>query len=146
MSANAIADLYRFTDSTGRVRYTNKKEWCQKKYQCSTLPLESGLPQYPKSKLSQYPKMPVTKSQLIVIKKAILNSLKDPYSAHFKWSKNVYIDGEDIGYCAFVNAKNSYGGYTGYTPFSVYLMESTKGWKAVRVNISSEINCPKIDD
>ncbi|WP_143271686.1 hypothetical protein [Bradyrhizobium mercantei] len=43
--------------------------------------------------------------------------LKDPVSAQYRWS-DLVIDpaakGNEVGYCFRVNAKNSYGGYTGF--------------------------------
>jgi len=48
------------------------------------------------------------------ISKVVSDRLKDPESARFKWMKMVV---GSINYCGLVNAKNSYGGYTGYTPF-----------------------------
>lgn len=54
-----------------------------------------------------------TKAQLIVIKKAFSDRLKDPYSMKLK---NVKI-ADDGSMCGEVNAKNSYGAYTGYTTF-----------------------------
>lgn len=63
---------------------------------------------------------------------AVKNSLKDPDSAQFQDVK---------GYCGEVNAKNSYGGYTGFKKFYIsngqaeFLDEEnplafTLGWKA----------------
>lgn len=43
-------------------------------------------------------------------KKMVLDSLKDPSSAEFQNVK---------GYCGEVNAKNSYGGYTGFKSFYI---------------------------
>ena len=63
-----------------------------------------------------------SKTQLTDAKDAILYNLKDPSSAKFrnirgiqvKWEKNI----EDrLWICGEVNARNSYGGYTGFTPF-----------------------------
>ena len=45
---------------------------------------------------------------------AIKQNLKDPNSALFKLGK---VDQEISQYCGMVNAKNSYGGYTGDVPF-----------------------------
>ena len=60
-----------------------------------------------------------TDNEQIIIDTAlsqVRNSLKDPDSALFKNVRLVdYFDGKVI--CGDVNAKNSYGGYVGYTPF-----------------------------
>lgn len=47
--------------------------------------------------------------------------LKDPSSAQFQW---LPIAKSGI-YCGRVNAKNSYGGYTGFRPFVVFWNEAT---------------------
>lgn len=59
----------------------------------------------------------LTKSQKLEIQEAVKKELKDPDSAKFKWEK-VH---DKTAYCGLVNAKNSYGGFTGYVPFVVVL-------------------------
>jgi len=54
-----------------------------------------------------------------VISKSILESLKDPESARFKWPP--YVDGSDL-YCGYVNAKNSFGGYVGDARFAAFVV------------------------
>lgn len=56
----------------------------------------------------------VTRADRIAVRKAVTETLKDPESAHFRWTKRL---GKDSTYCGWVNAKNSYGGYTGFMPF-----------------------------
>lgn len=51
-------------------------------------------------------------------KNDLKRKLKDPYSAQFSELK-VYGDASLLFLCGLVNAKNSYGGYSGYRPFSV---------------------------
>jgi hypothetical protein len=48
--------------------------------------------------------------------------LKDPDSAKFKWMR-LYGTSEVETYCGLVNAKNSYGGYTGYSIFTTILVK-----------------------
>lgn len=48
--------------------------------------------------------------------------LKDPESARFR-NETVREDRDETIVCGEVNAKNSFGGYTGFVPFS-YLMKS----------------------
>lgn len=52
------------------------------------------------------------------ITKALADSLKDPDSAQFKDIEIYRYDGE-IHACGLVNAKNSYGGYTGFELFFI---------------------------
>lgn len=40
--------------------------------------------------------------------------LKDPWSAHYRWERP-----QGSLFCGLVNAKNSYGGYSGWEPFYV---------------------------
>lgn len=59
----------------------------------------------------------LTDGQLTKIKTAVTSTLKDPGSASFGNIKA----GEDVNgkifVCGLVNAKNSFGGFTGMTPF-----------------------------
>lgn len=61
----------------------------------------------------------LSKRQIATVHSGVTNSLKDPESARFgnglvagRSSKGV------ITVCGYVNAKNSFGGYTGMTPFT----------------------------
>ncbi len=54
----------------------------------------------------------------------ISKQLKDPGSAMFKWAPAfmpLLPDGVVV-YCGLINAKNSYGGYTGFTPYIASLI------------------------
>lgn len=53
-----------------------------------------------------------------VIADAVRDQLKDPDSAQFKWGEL-----KSASYCGLVNAKNAYGGYTGFSPFMVFTIE-----------------------
>lgn len=58
-----------------------------------------------------------TDSEIQQAKLAVLNTLKDPESATFK---NFYVLKASNGnrsICGYVNARNSYGGYAGFTLF-----------------------------
>jgi hypothetical protein len=56
--------------------------------------------------------------QSAVIEQHVKASLKDPYSAMFG-SKSATINEKGvITVCGYVNAKNSFGGYTGMQPYS----------------------------
>jgi hypothetical protein len=54
---------------------------------------------------------------IVAAKRAVTNSLKDPESAEFKNVYANYTDGYGVVACGYVNAKNSFGGYTGYKAF-----------------------------
>lgn len=54
-------------------------------------------------------------------KRTVLNALKDPDSARFKNLKT----SRDLYFCGEVNAKNSLGGYTGFSRFIVMLSTVT---------------------
>jgi hypothetical protein len=61
----------------------------------------------------------LTGSEKAAVEEAVKGQLKDPFSAKFKWPD--YINEESRIYCGYVNAKNSYGGYIGYTMFYVFI-------------------------
>lgn len=51
---------------------------------------------------------------------AVRESMKDPESVRFKDTYQAYqLSNGDVAVCGEVNGKNSYGGYTGYTPYYV---------------------------
>lgn len=54
----------------------------------------------------------------------VKRKLKDGESARFLWPKWTR---DDTIYCGWVNAKNSYGGYTGYKLFYAQLTKSAEG-------------------
>lgn len=51
------------------------------------------------------------------IREAVKRDLKDPDSAKFRWNPNKL---HGVAYCGFVNSRNSYGGYVGFSPFMVF--------------------------
>lgn len=55
-----------------------------------------------------------TNQELKIISAKISEAFKDPDSAKFS---NVRVDDKEGAVCGLVNAKNSYGGYTGAYPF-----------------------------
>lgn len=60
---------------------------------------------------------------ILASKEAVKVNLKDPSSAEFKNIRLVkYLNGHVV--CGSVNAKNSFGGYTGFTPFIACPMHS----------------------
>ena len=65
------------------------------------------------------PSKPVklTTKQINVVKKAVSKNLKDPYSARYRGIVASRVNDWPITVCGWVNAKNSYGAYTGDAPF-----------------------------
>jgi hypothetical protein len=60
----------------------------------------------------------LTPAERDLIVSAVKQNLKDPYSAQFGAMAAGVTGRGDICFCGQVNAKNSYGGYTGMSPFS----------------------------
>jgi len=59
---------------------------------------------------------------------ALSTTLKDPDSAKFDWGPVKYAQGStSTEYCGIVNAKNSYGGYTGYQMYHAIISLDPKG-------------------
>lgn len=65
-------------------------------------------------------------------KNSIANHFKDPASVVFK---DIYIDGQNEHICGEINAKNGYGGYTGFERFRATLTgtEDQAGIKKLRL-------------
>ncbi len=59
--------------------------------------------------------------------KAVNQNLKDPDSSKFSNLVAYQKDPHMIAVCGFVNAKNSYGGYVGATPFFAYVDVGVNG-------------------
>lgn len=65
---------------------------------------------------------------------SIKRDLKDPDSAQFKWMP--FLEERGTGYCGLLNSKNTYGGYTGFEPFTGLLQIADGkvvgvGWRAI---------------
>jgi hypothetical protein len=61
----------------------------------------------------------LTDEEKTIIEEGVRKELKDPESAQFRWMP--YVHGEDI-YCGYVNSRNSYGGYVGFSPYQVFVV------------------------
>lgn len=72
-----------------------------------------------------------TPKEIAAIKDGMATMLKDADSAKFR---NVIIEGKDGLACGMVNAKNSMGGYSGFTYFEALVWPATKG-SAPMVNV-----------
>ncbi|MBS7696272.1 MULTISPECIES: hypothetical protein [unclassified Chelatococcus] len=73
------------------------------------------------------PMHPITlnKAQIDAIQSAVKRDLKDPYSAHFGEIKATRGADGTVVACGFLNAKNSFGAYTGMKPFAAGLIEAS---------------------
>lgn len=67
-------------------------------------------------------------------KKAVRSQLKDPSSAQFDYVYAVTTISGAKAVCGEVNAKNTYGGYTGFTPFYSY-----QGYTKIIPNTDNEV-------
>jgi hypothetical protein len=76
---------------------------------------------------------PITDAERAAIRVEVRKQLKDPDSARFRWLPSKA--GDD--YCGFVNARNSYGGYAGHTPFMVMLATGSKGPVAIFIGMGT---------
>lgn len=68
----------------------------------------------------------LTPSRRAAVEAGVRESLKDPESARFgrMWAAR---QDDTIHVCGYVNAKNSFGGYTGDSLFAGILVEGTRG-------------------
>lgn len=70
----------------------------------------------------------LSESEKKALAHALSRTLKDPDSAQFQWDPVRYLPGtQTTEYCSLINAKNSYGGYTGYETFHALLQADAKG-------------------
>jgi hypothetical protein len=71
--------------------------------------------------------------------KGVKEKLKDPNSAQFSNLRAYQKDAHMIAVCGDVNAKNSYGGYVGATPFISYVQTAQRsdGSTAYLIGIAS---------
>lgn len=66
--------------------------------------------------------MSLSKRQNEEVQKSVRKSLKDPDSAQFGPIRAVKVSMTEAIVCGFVNARNSFGGYTGMKPFSTTIL------------------------
>lgn len=95
--------------------------------------------------------VPLSAAEVNLAQAAVRRGLKDPDSARFDDIKGWASKKGDIGVCGWVNAKNSFGGYAGRSPFLADLKRSPKPvitgvWVASNENERqvAEIICPGI--
>lgn len=68
---------------------------------------------------------PLTPSEKAIIEHAVRAELMDPDSAQFRLGPDH--PEAKAKYCGLVNAKNGYGGYTGYKLFTIFVDRDAKG-------------------
>lgn len=66
---------------------------------------------------------------------AVKERLKDPDSAQFKWMPMRDEPNAEM-YCGLVNSKNSYGGYTGFSPYQAMIVGENRT-AAILISIGS---------
>lgn len=72
----------------------------------------------------------------VMLKQATISSLKDPDSARFS-GQMVIVDNKSA--CVEVNAKNTFGGYTGYQQAMLFKIDGI-GWQVISIkDVSREI-------
>jgi len=93
---------------------------------------------------------PATEDKTAIVK-SVSAMLKDPYSAKFKWSEIVLLPSglpsmskEHYMYCGSVNAKNSYGAYTGYARFLVMVDHQKNSAAVLYMDDETEQVCHKV--
>lgn len=65
----------------------------------------------------------LTAAEKAALGQSIAKGLKDPDSARFQWLRFPKAPrGDSVTWCGMVNAKNSYGGYTGSKPFMALVL------------------------
>lgn len=72
----------------------------------------------PATQLQALDQVPLSTDQITVVQNYVRNALKDPASANFGPIRGGRDPYGKIIVCGMVNAKNSFGGYTGMQPFS----------------------------
>jgi len=84
---------------------------------------------------------PLTKVERLAVEKTIREELKDPESAKFYHMDYPY-PGPTSGYCGYVNARNSFGAFTGKQLFYVFVNQS----EAISLDISQSTGQPLPQD
>jgi len=99
---------------------------------------QSGFPPVPPdpapSTASAYRTYILPASDADVVKRFVAESLKDPGSATFGKITASISDRGVVSVCGMVNARNSYGGYAGQTPFMGVLATNTSGQRVFGVS------------
>lgn len=87
-----------------------------------------------KAERLQWSPATISSAQRAAVEAAVVRSLKDPESARFGDMVAAAKDDISISVCGFVNAKNSFGGYNGFQPFYVEVVNTGNSLKAIVVS------------
>jgi hypothetical protein len=87
---------------------------------CAAVP--PPMPPAPKPSLPVVTPTPLTAAQIAAVHKGLRASLKDPDSARFGRIIGGKTPTGTFAVCGYVNARNSFGGYTGEKPFTGMLL------------------------
>lgn len=79
----------------------------------------------------------LTAQQQQVVRAGVTRGLKDPESARFGGMSGVKDKDGDITVCGMVNAKNSYGGYAGMSPYIGMFLRPTE-FRVVDIAVSDK--------
>lgn len=71
--------------------------------------------------------LPLPPGKLAAFKAAAADAMKDPQSVQFRKLRGVKDAKEHEGLCGEMNAKNSYGGYTGFKSFYAIMLNGKAG-------------------
>lgn len=111
---------------------------------CSTPPSRSA--SGPSQTASTIVKVEIDQEKIEEAHAAVKEELRDPESAVFRNTHGTSVseDGPLMGVCGEVNAKNGYGGFTGFAPFA-YSQGKAYVWRrSQRINADNaiiEISC-----
>lgn len=84
-----------------------------------------------------------TAAEMAQARAAVADEMKDPASAQFREGRSYILSNGDRAYCGEINAKNSYGGYNGFTPYWLRMRNGVK--QAVVYADSATQGCAEAD-
>ena len=90
----------------------------------------------PEQQFKRLPPIALDALQLAAIRRDVAERLRDPESARLKDIK-AGRDDKSILVCGLVNAKNGFGGYTGFTPFIGMMLETPTRLRFAVISIAS---------
>lgn len=94
-------------------------------------------PQVPKQQIEKATAINLSESQIAILHAGLKSVLKDPDSATFSNHSANQSNNGLVTVCGSVNAKNSFGGFTGKKPYIAFL---SNGSKYETAKISSDQN------
>lgn len=82
---------------------------------------------------------PLSDLERKAIRNALVDQLKDGESAKVRWPPLRSPPGEPVTYCAWVNAKNGYGAYSGYKAFAVTYTGRGKAFRVLTLKMADDV-------